>query len=85
MNERHRSEWFLMVVRRGAVTFIRVTDIFVTALNKCARAVLCWQGQRYKLSICKIKGQTDSNNVLIIMALLPLPTMQKCPKAAIKN
>lgn len=69
-----------MVVRRGAVTFIILTDIFVTALNECARAVLCWQGQRYKLSICKIKGQTDSNN-----CQQPLPTMQKCPKAAIKN
>lgn len=85
MNDTGVNTQFLMVVRRGAVTFIRVTDIFVTALNKCARAVLCWQGQRNKLSICKIKGQTDSNTVLIIMAQLPLPTMQKCPKAAIKN
>lgn len=56
-----------MVVHRGVVTFIRVTDIFVTTLNEITRAVVHWQGQRYKLSICKIKGQTDSNTVIIII------------------
>lgn len=52
MNYAGVNAQFLMLLHSEADTY---SDILVMALNEHARAVLCWQGHRYKLSICKIK------------------------------